>query len=68
MEDTYLVPRKVVDTLACTAQVVAEHLEHGYTTRTDAKQLKDAVSDLESAVRRPAITEKTDSQRSLWGD
>lgn len=68
MDDNYIVSRKAVDTLACTAQVVAEHLEHGYATRADATQLRTAASEVESAVRRPAITEKTDAQRALWGD
>jgi len=65
--DTYVLSKKVVESLASTAEVVAEHLEHGYVTETDAKQLRIATSQLTTEVKQCGQAYK-DQQRTLWGD
>ena len=51
MEDAYTLSRKSVDMLTCTAQVVAEHLDHGYVTSEDATRLRAATKEVETEVR-----------------
>lgn len=55
--------------LTCTAQVVAEHLEHGHVTLDDAKNLRKAASELETEVQHKRYVQPTqEQQRMLWGD
>lgn len=69
MDDTYTLSKRSVDAMACTAQVVAEHLEHGFVTSADAKQLREAASELETEVQHRQYVKPTqDQQRMLWGD
>lgn len=67
--DTYTLSKKSVDLLASTAEVVAEHLEHGYVTEADAKQLRLAATELGTEVQqRQYLQPSREQQRTLWGD
>jgi hypothetical protein len=65
MDETYTLSKKAVDSLACTAQAVADHLEHGYILPTDARQLRVSAVEIEAEVQKK---QKQDQQRMLWGD
>jgi|HubBroStandDraft_5_1064220.scaffolds.fasta_scaffold00774_8 hypothetical protein len=66
MEETITVPRKAVELMTCTAQVVGEHLAHGYVNPDDAERLRQATSELENAFK-PRVS-RSEQQRMLWGD
>ncbi len=70
MAESYTLPRSTVESLTCTAQVVAEHLEHGYVTSADARVLRAAVQDVEKhlQVRQSGLKPPSSQQEMLWGD
>ena len=68
MEDAYTLSRKSVDMLTCTAQVVAEHLDHGYVTSEDATRLRAATKEVETEVTNQYLQPSAAQQRMLWGD